>query len=354
MAGLSDNKEGKGKKRAPKPPPKPRRSDIDRRSLISREGAATPLKKRSVDNHDDFPRYRAKVRSVSSQREREDPCFTCLRTAVHCYNIVILLLGLAVLGVGIWLLVTEYSAREVSVLVGSNFFEIGTYMLIAGGGTIALMAFCGCCGTMREDRCVLAFYGIVLTMVLLALVTGSILAFVFRSELSDSIQARLVYTVTKQYGVDLRSSSENRLITDAWDSMQRSLQCCGAYGDIESPYAWAIYKGHSEWKTQQSTLVPYVPDSCCADDKGKCTGSDPNPINGPPMKGPPMLKGYEQNEHLYTEGCYDKLVGHLESHSLILGGIGACVPLLLVIGIIVVFCMCAKVPKTDDDDEDDV
>ena len=56
---------------------------------------------------------------------------------------------------------TEYSAREVSVLVGSNLFEIGTYLLIAGGGTIALMAFCGCCGTMREDRCVLAFVSIV-------------------------------------------------------------------------------------------------------------------------------------------------------------------------------------------------
>ena len=39
MAGPSDSKEGKGKKRAPKPPPKPRRAD--QRSLISRDGAAT-------------------------------------------------------------------------------------------------------------------------------------------------------------------------------------------------------------------------------------------------------------------------------------------------------------------------
>ena len=41
MAGPSDSKDGKGKRRAPKPPPKPRRSDVDRRSLISRDGAAT-------------------------------------------------------------------------------------------------------------------------------------------------------------------------------------------------------------------------------------------------------------------------------------------------------------------------
>ena len=79
---------------------------------------------------------------------------------ISIYIYLFQLLGLGVLGVGIWLLVTEYSAREVSVLVGSNFFEIGTYMLIAGGGTIALMAFCGCCGTMREDKCVLAFVSI--------------------------------------------------------------------------------------------------------------------------------------------------------------------------------------------------
>ena len=41
MAGPSDGKDGKGKRKAPKPPPKPRRSDVDKRSLISRDGAAT-------------------------------------------------------------------------------------------------------------------------------------------------------------------------------------------------------------------------------------------------------------------------------------------------------------------------
>lgn len=89
----------------------------------------------------------------------KDPDFLAFSYQYLYFTVAFLfqLLGLGVLGVGIWLLVTEYSAREVSVLVGSNFFEIGTYMLIAGGGTIALMAFCGCCGTMREDRCVLAF-----------------------------------------------------------------------------------------------------------------------------------------------------------------------------------------------------
>ena len=77
-----------------------------------------------------------------------------------------------------------------------------------------------------------------------------------------------------------------------------------------------------------------MPDSCCGEDKGQCTGS--KPVHGPPMKGPPMMKDYVENEHLYTEGCYDKLSDHLENHALILGGIGACVPLLLVSFIVIV------------------
>jgi len=66
-------------------------------------------------------------------------------------------MGVGALGVGIWLLVTDFSAREWSVLIDSNKFEIGTYLILAGGGMIALLAFCGCCGTMREDRCILGF-----------------------------------------------------------------------------------------------------------------------------------------------------------------------------------------------------
>ncbi|XP_060605341.1 tetraspanin-18-like isoform X1 [Ruditapes philippinarum] len=349
MAGLMEEKEFESKRekrKAPKPPPKPKRG-----RKYSRDGSlTTPLNKRHLD---DYPRYPAKhVRSLSIRSQPEEPCFSCLRTAVHCYNIVILILGLGVLGVGIWLLVTEYSAREVTVLVGSNLFEIGTYLMIAGGGTIALLAFCGCCGTMREDKCVLAFYGVTLTLVLLALVSGSALAFIFRNELTGQVKDNIVNTLSKGYGIDLRKNSQNRLITDAWDSLQRSLQCCGAYGDINSSHSWSFYRQHSDWYLLTNNRSPYVPDSCCSGDKQICTGVQT--INGPPSKGPPVYSSYAKNEHLYTEGCYEKVMVHLERNALILGGVAAFVPLLLIIGIVIVFCMCARVRKDEIYDEDDV
>jgi hypothetical protein len=66
-------------------------------------------------------------------------------------------LSAGVLGVGVWLMVKEYNAREITVLVGSRMFEYVTYGLIAGGGAASILAFCGCCGTMRQDKCVLGF-----------------------------------------------------------------------------------------------------------------------------------------------------------------------------------------------------
>ncbi|KAL4235781.1 Tetraspanin-18 [Mactra antiquata] len=349
MAGIMEEKEiesRRDKRRAPKPPPKPKRGG----RKYSRDSSLTPLNKGHLDG---YPRYQSKhVRSLSIRSQPEDPCFSCLRTAVHCYNIVILILGLGVLGIGIWLLVTEYSAREVTVLVGSNLFEIGTYLMIAGGGTIALLAFCGCCGTMREDKCVLAFYGITLTFVLIALCAGSVLAFLFRSELTGNIKENISKSLAKGYGVDLRKNSQNRLITDAWDSLQRSLHCCGVYGNENSSDSWSFYKSHTDWYLLTTNRVPYVPDSCCSGNKKICTGIET--IDGPPARGPPIYAKYQKNEHLYTEGCYDKIMDHLERNTLILGGVAACVPLLLIIGIVVVFCMCARVRHEEIDDEDDV
>lgn len=363
-AGKENDKSKKDKKK--------KKKDKDKHASVSLLGGAgrgaKPLRKgsgrgMSLDNHVEdglLNKHRDhRIRRQQSQPERS-ACFNCLRNALHCYNIVVLILGVGALAVGVWLLVTDFSAREVTVLVDSDFFEIGTYLVLAGGGLIALLAFCGCCGTMREDRCILGFYGVVLTMVFFALCTGGALSLLFRDEITSSIKLRLRESIQLHYGHDLRGNSYNRLVTDAWDSMQRKLECCGSDGNASAVYSWAIYKGHSEWYHNRRTSrvssgqIPYVPESCCKPDgdKALCVGS--KPLKGPPAWGPPFQKNYKVNEHLYTEGCYEKVKGHLVQHAFILGAVALSVPLLLIIGIVIAFCLCARVTKSDNLDEEDL
>ncbi|XP_063433984.1 tetraspanin-18B-like isoform X2 [Mytilus trossulus] len=291
-------------------------------------------------------------RRQSTTVEIQTPCFKCLRSALHCYNIVVLIMGCGALAVGVWLLVTDFSAREISVIVHTNLFEIGTYLILGGGGLIALLAFCGCCGTMREDKCILGFYGVVLLLVLCALCVGGVLAFTFKATLRADMSTKMIKSIQQQYGNDVRSNSTNRLITDAWDSMQRKLGCCGVTGNIShSKHSWEIYRDGSHWYRSRTEQVPFVPESCCT------PNADLEMCQGKKFMGPPSMPhepGHPVNPHLYTDGCYDKVLLHIQQHSLILGAVALAVPLFLIVGVIITFCMCCKVKKAEGEGDEEI
>ncbi|XP_041359347.1 tetraspanin-18-like isoform X2 [Gigantopelta aegis] len=313
-----------------------------------------PLQNRRQSSKDSScDEYKAK----KVRRANEDNCTTCLRGTLHCYNVCILVIGCAALGVGIWLLVTDFGARKVTPIVGNQLYEVTTYLLIAGGGSVALLAFCGCCGTIREDKCVLSFYGTTLAIVLIVLGVASGLAFFFRGVLATHIQGRMKHSLTEQYGVDTRSNSENRRVTDAWDAMQRQLQCCGVEGNVSSLNSWAFYFTNTLWfqkEKEKGTNARQVPDSCCrSGDKAICTGQTyfagpPNHINAHDAK------RRKKNPYLYTEGCYDNLESYLMTYAAVAGIVAAVVPLFLVFGIIISFCLCARVSGSASEDEVDL
>lgn len=118
--------------------------------------------------------------------------------------LVLQIMGCGLLGVGIWLLVTDFSAREITVIINSDMFEIGTYMILAGGGLVALLAFCGCCGTMREDRCILGFVSIsewcMVTVCLTLTWKKSILVSPFTSDLDKELTIGIMGNKTAMLG----------------------------------------------------------------------------------------------------------------------------------------------------------
>ncbi|XP_014785833.1 tetraspanin-18 isoform X1 [Octopus bimaculoides] len=304
------------------------------------------------ENHMDDSKTRIR------QTDDQDRCTVCLRNVLHCYNVFILILGCGALAVGIWYLVTEYSAREVSVVVGEEWFEVATYLLIGAGGTIALLAFCGCCGTMREDKCVLGFYSGTLSFMLLFLTVSCGMAFYFRRQVGQIVTKDIVKhmtnTIEQQYGLDTRTNSNNKLVTDAWDSLQRQLQCCGIKGGENSSFSWSVYKLRSEWYRRNPEQSPYVPRSCCKKDSNekKCTGEIR--LRAPPALGPPIGKNDLRNHDLNTEGCLDKIREHLIKRAIILGLVAGSIPILLAVGILVSCCLCFRVRQNSDEDEIDL
>ena len=67
--------------------------------------------------------------------------------------------GVAVLGVGIWILVDPDLQDYIDVIhvTDEEYFKYAAYILIAFGAFVLVVGFCGCCGAIRNSKCMLGF-----------------------------------------------------------------------------------------------------------------------------------------------------------------------------------------------------
>lgn len=63
--------------------------------------------------------------------------------------------GACLLGLGIWVMVDPTGFRE--IVAANPLLITGAYILLAMGGLLFLLGFLGCCGAVRENKCLLLF-----------------------------------------------------------------------------------------------------------------------------------------------------------------------------------------------------
>lgn len=63
--------------------------------------------------------------------------------------------GACLLGIGTWVMVDPTGFRE--IVAANPLLITGVYILLAMGGLLFLLGFLGCCGAVRENKCLLLF-----------------------------------------------------------------------------------------------------------------------------------------------------------------------------------------------------
>ncbi|XP_039266766.1 tetraspanin-18-like [Styela clava] len=161
---------------------------------------------------------------------------TLIKYMMFFVNFLIFLAGAAMLAVGIWVVVDADSFKN---MVSSDpaIFS-GIYIIIAIGAAVFLIGFLGCCGAIKESRCLLGtFFAIILVLFLIQLV-GAILAIVYRSKSMDLIREQMD---------DYKTDAD---VKKGWDELHTEFKCCG----IDGPGDWG----------------KDIPKSCCAGMPQKC------------------------------------------------------------------------------------
>ncbi|CAL4122805.1 unnamed protein product [Meganyctiphanes norvegica] len=232
-----------------------------------------------------------------------DGCGKCVRFLMFAINFAIWVGSLALLVLGVWTIVDRPYLEQ---LLGSDMYITSAYILIATGCIIFFVTFLGCFGALKEIKCMLLTYFILVLLLFICLLIGGALGYVFSDKATMTINNSMIATM-KQYKEDKPSP-----IKDAWDETQQAMKCCGIndYGD------WS--KNNNGYGNKAGK--PKVPWSCCKYDQ-----ETESPID---------CTAAPTDENAYISGCKMKAANFVKGHALIIGGVGIAVALVMLLGLV--------------------
>ncbi|KAJ0180309.1 hypothetical protein K1T71_003713 [Dendrolimus kikuchii] len=178
-----------------------------------------------------------------------------VKYVIFFFNLLVALLGLAILGIGIaFLLNFSFIKDEVK-----NHLTVGPWIFIIVGAIMFIIAFFGCCGAIRESHCMVVTYAIFLLVIIIIQVALAVLLFVY----GDNIKQSIVSGINGLYEKRTRADVDKSFIT-LIENIEIQFQCCGGKGP--SDYGFTL------------------PDSCCSRDPSligiafgnKCTSDNAN------------------------------------------------------------------------------
>ncbi|XP_077565345.1 tetraspanin-8-like [Stigmatopora nigra] len=215
----------------------------------------------------------------------------CIKYLLFIFNLLFWLSGCIILGVSIYLKVNKdgNSITDESLP--------GIDLLIAVGVIIMVLGFLGCCGAIKENRCMLILFFASLLLIFILLVVAGILGAVGEDKVKDWVKERLQKFMplsgqTEQVRMDL-------------EKLQEELKCCG------------LVNGYQDWVT--------VPASC------KCTATEPDC----------GANGY------FSTSCSRQIIQLMEKHMEVVVGIAFAIAILLIAGMVFSMMLYCQIGKRD-------
>ncbi|KAK7828953.1 hypothetical protein U0070_002183 [Myodes glareolus] len=218
--------------------------------------------------------------------------------------------GACLLGVGIWVLVDPTGFRE--IVATNPLLTTGAYIVLAMGGLLFLLGFLGCCGAVRENRCLLLFFFMFILVIFLVELSAAILAFIFREHLTREFFTR---ELTKHY----QGNNDTDVFSATWNSVMITFGCCGVNGpeDFRTASVFRLLTPDSE-----------VPKACCR--------REPQTRDGVLLSREECQLG--RSPFINKQGCYTVILNTFETYVYLAGAFA--IGVLAIELFLMIFAMC--------------
>ncbi|KAM8973578.1 tetraspanin-8 [Pelodytes ibericus] len=168
----------------------------------------------------------------------------CLKYSMFTFNFLFWLCGCVILGVSIWLRVSKDAQEKLNIQSSGLLSAID--LMIAVGAIIMVLGFFGCCGAMKESKCLLLMFFIGLFLILALQVTAGVLGVVYK----DKIEAEVNKTLSGL--LPLQNQPED--FKNNLHTIQTEYKCCGL---VTGPTDWG-----SSIPTSCTCTQPEDPSEC--------------------------------------------------------------------------------------------
>jgi len=237
------------------------------------------------------------------------------------FNFIFFVLGIAVLGVGIYSRVENDTWKD--LVVDTNTFFAAANLLIAGGVIVAVLGFLGCCGAVKEVKWMLIIYSVLVILIFILEIVGGAVAYNNRETVETKLTEGLTKAVNTYDG--LADNTAAKGMSKAMDWFQENVKCCGVNGTAD----WA----GSEWHKSQANntkangqKVALVPDSCCKTITAGC-GKDITQFSSPAI---------------HQKGCIAAGKTYVKDNLWLVGGVGVGIAVVQLLAIVFAICLiCA-------------
>nr|XP_025956084.1 tetraspanin-8 [Dromaius novaehollandiae] len=209
----------------------------------------------------------------------------CMKYSMFIFNFLFWVCGCIILGVSIWIRVSKDAQQEVQI--DSSAFA-GVDLLIAVGSIIMVLGFLGCCGAIKESRCMLLLFFIGLLLILILQITAGILGAVYRSQIETALNNILSESIKTLQS----STEESKAFQQKFQEYERKNRCCGL---LNGPQDWG--------KNFNTRLANYKICECAAEDQSTdlCT--------------------YAQGRYIYKTPCGELIIKYVKDHMTIIVGL---------------------------------
>lgn len=227
-----------------------------------------------------------------------------LKFLVVFFNFIFFIFGCVLVGVGAWVLV---DSGDYVTLTKAVPYATGPRVLIAAGALIAIVAFLGCCGAWKENRCMLVIFFILLLVILSLEIAAGVLGYKNRDKVENSLDEDFLEELRQHYN---EGGSEGA--TKGIDTLQEKEKCCGWYN-------------YTDWyQSKFGGPTNRVPDSCCKEVVKDC--------------------GTKKDISLwYQGGCKTKLEDLLKSKLKYVGAIAVAIIVIQLLGMIFAAVLICKI-----------